>query len=128
MSLIWQIYLLYSPNSLCFVTKFHKNKINIVMLTLFIHLKLLSVFICYNCSFCIWFVSLFVNYSHIFLCFVVTQQFCPVCIKHHSCTWLGITLFDSKHLYNHTILHNVLLLTCFTSYLLFVCVDLWNVK
>jgi hypothetical protein len=54
--------------------------------------------------------------------------FCPVCIQNHPCTWLGISLFDSKHLYNFIILHNVLLVTCSVSYLLFLCVDLWNVK
>jgi hypothetical protein len=53
------------------------------------------------------------NYSHI-LCFLVTQCFVPVCIKHHSCIWLAISLFDSKHLYN-----NVLLLTCSISYFVF---------
>ena len=45
--------------------------------------------------------------------------FSSVCIKHHPCTWLGISFFDSKHWYNCIILHNVLLLTCSVSYLLF---------
>jgi hypothetical protein len=104
-----------------------KTKHNIVMLMLFICLKLLSVIICYNFSFFIWLVSMFVNCSHIFLCFVVTQWFCPVCIKHHTCTLLGISLFDSKHLCT-IILCIVLLLTCFISYLLFLFVDLWNIN
>ena len=55
------------------------------------------------------------NYSHI-LCVLVTQCFVLVCVKHHLCIWLGISLFDSKHLYN-----NVLLLTCSVSYFVFIC-------
>jgi hypothetical protein len=48
--------------------------------------------------------------------FFFTQWFVPICIKHHSYIWLGISLFDSKHLYN-----NVLLLTCSISYFVFIC-------
>ena len=47
--------------------------------------------------------------------FLGTQWFVPVCIKYYSCIWLGIKLFDSKHLYN-----NVLLLTCSISYFVFI--------
>ena len=37
-----------------------------------------------------------VKCRHIFCAFVVTQWFCSVCIKHHSCTCLGISLFQFK--------------------------------
>jgi hypothetical protein len=63
-----------------------------------------------------------------FYAFLITQWFVSVCIKHHSCTWLGISLSDSKHLYNYTVLHNVLLLTYVLYLTLFLFVDLWNIK
>jgi len=76
---------------------------------------------CYNLLVvCIWLVPLFVTIAISSCVFLVTQWFCPVCIKYYSCTWHGISLFDSKQLYNYIILHNVLLLTCSVSYLLFL--------
>jgi hypothetical protein len=44
--------------------------------------------------------------------------FCPVCIRQHSRAWLGICLVPN--IYTIIILHNVLLLTCSLSYLLFL--------
>ena len=78
------------------------------------------LFICINLLSALDF-SLPVNCSHIFCAFVVTQWFCPVSIKHHSCTWLGISL-----LWFGTFI------TCITLdifYMLFiVIVDSWNIN
>jgi hypothetical protein len=102
MYLIRWIYLIKSHNNLCFVIKKKKKKINIVMLMLFICLKLLSVFVCCNCSLSVFglFLCLLTTAVSFNAC-VVTQWFCPVCIKHQSHTLLGISLFHSKHLYNY---------------------------
>ena len=35
-----------------------------------------------------------------FVILLLHGGFCPVCIKHHSCTWLWISLFNSRNLYN----------------------------
>ena len=62
------------------------------------------------------FVTIAISYA-----FLLHNVFFSICIKHHSFIWLGISLFDSKHLYNYIILHNVLLLTRSISYFVFIC-------
>jgi hypothetical protein len=61
----------------------------------------------------------------IFLCFVIIKWFCPVCIKHLSCTWLGINSIPTC--IQLITLHIVLLLTCSISYWLFY-LDSWNIN
>ena len=124
--MVWQIYSLCSPNNLSFVPKSHK-KFNIVMLILFICLKLLSVWICYNCSFCIWLVPLSVNYSHIFLCLVVTQLFALSLLNIiHILDLESVCLIPN--IYTNIILLIVFPFTCSISYLLFLFLDSWNVN
>jgi hypothetical protein len=99
-----RIYLIHNPNNLCLSLSPHllppppppppPKKPNKHCYVNVIHMHKFAV--CTHLLFCTWLVSLLVNYSHIFLCFVVTQWFCPVCIKHHSCIWLGIRLFWFK--------------------------------
>ena len=98
-----------------FFTKSQYKKINI-MLMIFICKNLLPLYIC--CS--VLDLFLYLLTTAISSCaFVVTQWFCPVCIKHHSCTWLGISLFGSKHLY----------ITLDMFYIIFiVIVDSWNIN
>jgi len=55
---------------------------------------------------------------NVFLCFSHYTVVCTVCIKHHSCTWLVINFCLIPHIY--IILHNILLLICSISYLLFL--------
>jgi hypothetical protein len=101
--------------------KFHHCHFNVIhthKIAFCIHFTTFTCCLCLTCS-------SVCNYSHIFLCFYCYTVVCPVCIKHHPCTWLGISLFDSKHFYNFIILHNVLLLTRFVSYLLF-CVWIYG--
>jgi len=92
------------------------TKLQIVPLTSQYMLSLLMFVVCITARCPYLTCSSVCNYSNIFLCFLVTRWFVPVCIKHHSCIWLGISLFDSRHLYN-----NVLLLTCSVSYCVFIC-------
>ena len=94
-----------------FVTKSHKKKTPHCYVNV-IHMNKFAV--------CTRLASLLVNYCYIYCAFVVTQWLCLVCSERRSCTWLGNSLFDSKHLYN------VLLLTC--SILFIVIVDSWNVQ
>ena len=113
MSLIRQIYSIYSPNNLCLVTKSHKKTKNTVMLMLFICVNLLSVFICYNCSLFVF--DLFLRLLTITMSFYALSShsgFCPVSIKHHACIkW--------KHQLDATILSilfHLILLSTWTSY------------
>jgi len=56
-----------------------------------------------------------------FYAFVVTQWFCLVCIKHISCTGLGISLFDSKHLYSYIFTHCISLDMFYILLIVFIC-------
>ena len=65
---------------------------------------------------CTWLVSLLVNYSHIFCAFVVTQWFCPVCIKHHL-----VPVCLTSNIY--------IRITLDMFYILFIVImDSWNVS
>jgi len=57
-----------------------------------------------------------------FCAFVVTQWFCPVCIKHNSCLWPGISLF-----WFQTFIQRI---TLDMFYILFIVVVVhsWNVN
>ena len=89
-----------------------------LILMLFTCVYLLSVFILLRSACCLYlFCSSVYKYSHVFLCFSRYVVVCPVCIYHHLCTSLGINFCLIIHSY---ILHNVLLLTCSISYLLFL--------
>jgi len=97
------VYVIYSLNNLCLfslsLTK--KNILTFVMLMLFTCVYLPSVFILLQFACCVYQTcSSVCNYSHVFLCFSRYTVVCPVCISHHSCTWLGINLFDSKYSHN----------------------------
>jgi len=88
------------------------------MLMLFISTNLLSVYI--YCSVHDLFLCL-LTIAICFCAFVVTQWFCPVCIKHHSCTWLGIRLFWFQTF--------ILCIMLDMFYILFtVIVDSWDVN
>ena len=75
---------------------------------------------------CIWLVSLFVNYNHIFLCS------CHYTVVFALSVLNIIRVLDLElvylilNIYTIIILHNVLLLTCSISFLFFFIVDLWN--
>ena len=87
--------------------KYKKKVLIIVMLMLFTCVLMCFVFIFLQLLVVrIWLVPLFGTIAMSSYAFLVTQWFVPVCIKHHPCTWLGISLFDSRHLYNYIILHN----------------------
>jgi len=110
------IYLIYNLNNLRLLSlsllkkKFnhcHVNVIHMHIIAFCIHFSIIACCPYITCS-------SVCNYNHI-LCVLVTQCFVPICIKHHSCICLGISLFDSKHLYN-----NVLFLTCSISYFVFI--------
>jgi hypothetical protein len=94
------------------------------MLMLFICVKLLSVFICCNCLLSVFDLFLcLLTIAISFYVFVITQ-------------WFVLSVLNIIHvldllipnIYRIIILHNVLLLTCSISYLLFLFVVLWNVN
>jgi len=111
------IYLIYSLNNLCLLSlsltkknsnHCHVNVIHVRIIAFCIHFSIIACCPYLTCS-------SVCDYSHM-LGFLVTQWFVPVCFKHHSCIWLGISLFDFKRVYN-----NVLLLTYSISYFVFIC-------
>jgi len=114
-------YLIYSLNNLYLLslrlTK--KKNLNICHLNV-IHMRITVVCI-YFATICLLSVSdLFLcNYSHIFLCFSRYTVVCPVCIKHHSCTWLGISLIPNIYIILTAVTH--LLITKFILKLAGIC-------
>ena len=84
MSFIRWIYLIHSPNNLCLSLSLTKNKLTLLCWCYSyaqICCSVLDLFLC------------LLTIAISFCAFVVTQWYCPVCIKHHSCTWLGLSLF-----------------------------------
>jgi hypothetical protein len=94
------IYLIYNLNNLCLLSLCKKKKkinnchVNVIYMHIIAFCINFSTIACCPHLTC----SSLCNYSHI-LCFIVTQWFLPLCIKHHSCIWLWISLFDSKHIF-----------------------------
>jgi hypothetical protein len=99
-----------------------KKILTFVILMLFTCIQLLSVFILLRFACCLYLTcSSVCNYSHIFVYFSCYTVVYPVSLSHHSCTGLGINFFLIAYIYIiFVILHNVLLLTCSVSYLLFL--------
>jgi hypothetical protein len=112
------IHLIYNLNNLCLLSlSLTTKKLNICHLNV-IHIHIIAICI-YFAAICLLSVSdLFLcNYSHIFLCFSRYTVVCPVTISH----WLGINFCLIPYIsIIFIILHNVLLLTCSISYILFL--------
>ena len=97
-----------------------KKKFNIVMLMLFLCLKLLSVFICYNCSFCIWRVSLLITAISFYALSLHSGCVLSV-LKHHSHTWLGISFVWFQTLTNYNFTYCITLDMFYILLIVFIC-------
>jgi hypothetical protein len=105
------IYLIYSLNNLCLLSLSHIKKFNHCHVNV-IHMCIIAFFYFSTIACCPYLTSFSVcNCSHI-LWFLVTQCFVSICIKHHSCIWLGISLIPNIYIIMYYSWH-VLYHTCF---------------